>query len=196
MTAAATTGPASGPLPASSQPATGNSPCFIAYRSRLKVGRTISSPNGRRAAAVRLIAAILARIACQLQFRRDGAVKVGDKELSGQPFSARPRESGDPTLGPWIPACPGMSGECINAGDQTLMENPAGIDRHRLPGHRLGTAHRDDLIGAIVLVGRALEQRTARRFINLGLRKVRGRAVPFNQAGADQFTQTLRPEPA
>ena len=61
MTAAATTGPASGPLPASSHPATGNSPFFIAYRSRLKVGRTISSPNGRRAVAVRLMAAILRR---------------------------------------------------------------------------------------------------------------------------------------
>ena len=40
-TAAATTGPASGPRPASSQPATGQMPRFIAARSRRNVGRTI-----------------------------------------------------------------------------------------------------------------------------------------------------------
>ena len=50
MTAAATTGPASGPRPASSQPATGQTPRLIAARSRRKVGRTISSSSGRRAA--------------------------------------------------------------------------------------------------------------------------------------------------
>ena len=48
MTAAATTGPASGPRPASSQPATGQTPRFIAARSRRKVGRMSSSPSGRR----------------------------------------------------------------------------------------------------------------------------------------------------
>ena len=48
MTAAATTGPASGPLPASSQPATGQTPRLIAARSRRKVGRMSSSPSGRR----------------------------------------------------------------------------------------------------------------------------------------------------
>ena len=50
MTAAATTGPASGPRPASSQPATGHTPRLSAERSRRKVGRTISSSSGRRAA--------------------------------------------------------------------------------------------------------------------------------------------------
>jgi len=51
-------GPASGPLPASSQPATGHTPRFIAARSRRKLGRIGSSPNGKRAtwmAAVRLM---------------------------------------------------------------------------------------------------------------------------------------------
>src|SRR5258705_13294262 len=58
MPAGATTGAASGPLPASSQPATGNTPRFIAARSREKVGRILSgSPSGRRGA--RLMAAIL-----------------------------------------------------------------------------------------------------------------------------------------
>ena len=47
-TAAATTGPASGPLPASSQPATGHTPRLIAARSRRKVGRMSASPSGRR----------------------------------------------------------------------------------------------------------------------------------------------------
>ena len=47
-TAAATTGPASGPLPASSQPAIGHTPRFIAARSRRKVGRTSASPSGSR----------------------------------------------------------------------------------------------------------------------------------------------------
>ena len=51
MTAAATTGPASGPRPASSQPATGQTPRFIAARSRRKLGRRISSAKGRRAGA-------------------------------------------------------------------------------------------------------------------------------------------------
>ena len=39
MTAAATTGPASGPRPASSQPATGHTPRLSAVRSRRNVGR-------------------------------------------------------------------------------------------------------------------------------------------------------------
>src|SRR5690349_7677552 len=66
MKAAATTGPASGPRPASSQPATGQTPFASARRSRRNVGRRTSSTNGRRstcfadlAAAMRLIRAIL-----------------------------------------------------------------------------------------------------------------------------------------
>ena len=51
MTAAATTGPASGPLPASSHPATGHTPRLSAARSRRKVGRIFSSANGNRGAA-------------------------------------------------------------------------------------------------------------------------------------------------
>src|SRR5262249_58522329 len=51
ITAAATTGPASGPRPASSQPATGTMPRLIAARSRAKVGRTGGSPKGNRGSA-------------------------------------------------------------------------------------------------------------------------------------------------
>src|SRR6266536_4088263 len=50
ITAAATTGPASGPLPASSQPATGTMPRLMARRSRRNVGRTSGSGSGRRGA--------------------------------------------------------------------------------------------------------------------------------------------------
>ena len=49
MTAAATTGPASGPRPASSQPATGKTPLLSARRSRRNVGRRTGSSSGRRA---------------------------------------------------------------------------------------------------------------------------------------------------
>src|SRR5215468_77709 len=52
MTAAATTGPASGPRPASSQPAIGQTPRLSAARSRRNVGRVmISSGSGKRGAA-------------------------------------------------------------------------------------------------------------------------------------------------
>src|SRR6476469_3153362 len=47
-TAAATTGPASGPRPASSQPATGQTPLVSSRRSRRNVGRTTGSASGRR----------------------------------------------------------------------------------------------------------------------------------------------------
>src|SRR5689334_987055 len=47
MTAAATTGPASGPRPASSQPATGQMPRLISARSRRKLGgATAMTPSG------------------------------------------------------------------------------------------------------------------------------------------------------
>src|SRR5262245_61011298 len=67
ITAAATTGPANGPLPASSHPATGATPRFMARRSRAKVGRTGSSSSGRRgaAAALRLTIAILGCDSCR-----------------------------------------------------------------------------------------------------------------------------------
>src|SRR5689334_7960693 len=50
MTAAATTGPASGPRPASSQPAIGQTPRLISARSRRKLGgATAITPFGRSA---------------------------------------------------------------------------------------------------------------------------------------------------
>src|SRR5712672_547717 len=73
MTAAATTGPASGPLPASSQPATGKTPRLKAARSRRKLGRSGSSSSGRRGvlgAAVRLMRRDGARGRVAKQWRR------------------------------------------------------------------------------------------------------------------------------
>ena len=52
-TAAATTGPASGPRPASSQPATGQTPRLISARSRRKLGgATAITPLGRLACSL------------------------------------------------------------------------------------------------------------------------------------------------
>src|ERR1700758_2073973 len=70
ITAAATTGPASGPRPASSTPATGKTPRFIAARSRRKLGRSGGSSSGRRGAFLGvdfladLVAVRLMRRAC------------------------------------------------------------------------------------------------------------------------------------
>src|SRR6202012_578159 len=50
------------------------------------------------------------------------------------------------------------------SGDQTRiaktsMENASGVDDHGLAGHGLGAAHRDNHVGAVVLVGRLLQKR-------------------------------------
>src|ERR1700730_15561932 len=42
------------------------------------------------------------------------------------------------------------------------MEVAAGVDDHRLAGHRLGAAHRDHHVGAIVFVGGFFQQRSRR----------------------------------
>ena len=98
-TAAATTGPASGPLPASSQPATGQMPWLSARRSRRKLGR--KHRLGERQ-ALRFFAAGLAdlrgllamaqygprkRGACQRQ--AEIAVKNGDFARSTAAMAAR-----------------------------------------------------------------------------------------------------------
>src|SRR5262245_7682519 len=111
MTAAATTGPASGPLPASSQPATGHTPRLSAARSRRKVGRMSSSPSGRRttrAPAVlpprraaarplvplplvcRLMARDGARGGCQVNRRPHAHVKHGENRCADAQATAGP----------------------------------------------------------------------------------------------------------
>ena len=39
------------------------------------------------------------------------------------------------------------------------MKNPPGIDHDCLPGHGVGPAHGHDHVGAIILVGRFLQER-------------------------------------
>jgi hypothetical protein len=63
-----------------------------------------------------------------------------------------------------------------------LVENPSRIDRDGLPGHRLGAAHGDDLVGDVVLVGGALEQCSAVGMIDLRLGEVGSRAGALEQA--------------
>src|SRR5262245_9203209 len=103
MTAAATTGPASGPLPASSQPATGHTPRLSAARSRRKVGRMSSSPSGRR--TTRAPAALLPRraaarplapppLVCRL-IARWCARRVPSQPVPAHPCGARGNRSAD-----------------------------------------------------------------------------------------------------
>src|SRR3712207_8704349 len=47
------------------------------------------------------------------------------------------------------------------------MEHTSGIDDDGLPGHRLGAAHRDRHVGAVVLVRRLLQERTGRGALDL-----------------------------
>src|SRR5207237_10070731 len=82
ITAAATTGPASGPRPASSHPAIGQMPRLSAARSRRKVGRMSSSASGRRGArfsAMRLMGAILRGTAGKSIVEREFFEQRGEK---------------------------------------------------------------------------------------------------------------------
>jgi hypothetical protein len=45
------------------------------------------------------------------------------------------------------------------SGTPLLMKRPPRVDRDRHAGGRVGAAKGDDLLGAVVLVGGALEQR-------------------------------------
>src|SRR3954453_13312222 len=89
ITAAATTGPANGPRPASPQPATGIRPRLIAARSRRNDGRRTGSSSGKRAAAAveRLMRPLL-----PARFRRRngkcvGRWNAGDDDRKPLPFA-------------------------------------------------------------------------------------------------------------
>ena len=43
---------------------------------------------------------------------------------------------------------------CIRAVKHASVKIEAGIDDNRLTGHRIGAAHHDDHLGAVVLIGR------------------------------------------
>src|SRR4051812_39383623 len=77
--AAATPGPASGPRPASSQPATGQTPRLISARSRRKLGGAIAiTPFGSLAAAFSDLSRIMPA-SCA------GTIRLRNRELGGIP---------------------------------------------------------------------------------------------------------------
>src|ERR1700730_18376279 len=47
------------------------------------------------------------------------------------------------------------------------MKIAPGVDGDRLPGHRVGAAHRDHHVGAIILVGRLFQERAGGRVLDL-----------------------------
>src|ERR1700720_4339868 len=69
------------------------------------------------------------------------------------------------------------------------MKRPPHVDRDRHAGGRVGTAEGDDLIGAIVLVGGALEQRAGRGAFDLRVREIGGGTGAFQEAGGDAIKQ-------
>ena len=93
-TAAATTGPASGPRPASSQPATGQTPRLISARSRRKLGgATAMTPLGSLAGALpdffladlsRIMAGIVRKRAAARN-RKPGAIPVIQRDIAATP---------------------------------------------------------------------------------------------------------------
>src|SRR5829696_419099 len=85
-TAAATTGPASGPRPASSQPATGQTPRLISARSRRKLGgATAMTPLGSAACSLPALSVFLADLS---------------RIMPGSCESARPGATGNPAQFP------------------------------------------------------------------------------------------------
>src|SRR5437016_6382148 len=56
------------------------------------------------------------------------------------------------------------------------MKVPPGVDCDRLAGHRVGAAHRDHHVGAVVLVGRLFQERGGRGILDLLAPQVGGRA--------------------
>ena len=83
-TAAATTGPASGPRPASSQPATGQTPRLISARSRRKLGGATAYALGSLACSCRL--------SCRSSWR------TFPESWPGSCESARPAQPGTPQI--------------------------------------------------------------------------------------------------
>ena len=96
MTAAATTGPASGPLPASSQPATGQTPRLSAARSRRKVGRTILLAERQAGGAMAVAAQLMPRWCAarrQVNAARSSRVWNRGEKLALSPATSRGRPS-------------------------------------------------------------------------------------------------------
>jgi len=58
------------------------------------------------------------------------------------------------------------------SGTPVLMKRPTRVDRDRHAGGRIGAAESDDLLGAIVLIGGALEQRAGCGTLDLRVREI------------------------
>src|SRR5436190_12334597 len=68
----------------------------------------------------------------------------------------------------------------------------AGIDDDGLAGHRIGTAHRDDHVGAVVLIGGLFQQRGRRGIGDLLGAQIGGRPRTLQQARRHAIDQRLR----
>src|SRR5689334_20282822 len=66
--------------------------------------------------------------------------------------------------------------------ENALVEDASGVDDDGLAGHGLGAAHRDHHVGAVVLVGRLLQQRRGRGALDLLGLEVSCRARALQQA--------------
>ena len=69
-----------------------------------------------------------------------------------------------------------------------LMKQASGVDNDRLASHGLGAAHSDHHVGAIVLVGGLLQERSGRGALDLLGTEIDVARVPSSRPGATQLT--------
>ena len=85
---------------------------------------------------------------------------------------------------------PGRCGRAEDGGEAVsgLVEDASGVDDDGLSGHGFGAAHGDHHVGAVVLVGGLLQQRTRCGAFDLLGPQIGRRAVPSSRPGATQLT--------
>src|SRR5260370_23766317 len=86
-----------------------------------------------------------------------------------------------------FPGSAGVPGPQLAAS----VEVAPGVDDDRLAGHRLGAAHRDHHVGAIILVGRLFQQRGRGRVLDLLRPEIGCRPRALQEAGRDTVDQRL-----
>src|SRR3954468_20467618 len=86
-----------------------------------------------------------------------------------------------------IAVLPEMS--CIRGEPSRSVKIAAGIDDGGLAGHRVGSAHRDHHVGAILLVGGPFQQRAGGRILDLLGAEIGGRPRALQQARRDAVDQ-------
>src|SRR5690349_23090489 len=69
------------------------------------------------------------------------------------------------------------------------MKRATRVNDESLTRHRVRSTHRNDLVGAVVLVGGLAQQRTLAAGLDLLWSQVRRRARAFKQAGCDAVHQ-------